>query len=592
MSDSPTEPTPAAAPAPAAPAAEGSYLPLLLVLALALLVVGLGWWLRAPQLAPGSPEALARAKELLAKGEELGRNPEVGPAGALEPLAEAQRLAPEDGRTNLACGSCLVALGRFAEAMPMITRARELLPDEPDGHLAAGIVLNAVNRPEEAKAALERALALRPNDAQALYFLAVAAFSLKDAEGVLRHLDALAVSNRETQPVLQMRIAAYEALGRKADAIAPLSSLCALEPRDIRLRRHLQNMRLDINGWDSAVADARREADAPGADPAAIYLCARLLAQSPRTAPEARPLYDKALAAAPTFPWALAGLAVDLQRQGDIDGARQRLLEALKADPAFSEGQVVLAKLELEAGKFDEARAHYDRLLTTNTFAAEAREGVLSCLLEAGRFDDALAFARTQVPGDAGPGHASRALTARAHLRAGKVAEGRADLAAVRAEVPESTRWWWIWNEGVLVLEAGDLAAARALFEEALAKAPQDVRVAPLLLLWAGVGRALAEPVDLEGARALWQRGAETGQERNPEALHTYACRRLLGQATLDEVLEAARIGGVIDQNDAWFVEGLARQLEGKAELARAAFAKSVELSRPGELPARLAEAR
>lgn len=582
----PAAPSAAAAAAPA-PAPEGSYLPLLLVLAAAIAAGLAGWALRGDgELVPGSPEAAARAQELLKQGEEQARRPDAGVKTALDALAEAHRLAPDDGRTNLAYGRALSMSTRYAEALPLLLRARDLLPDDGAAHLEAGAALIGVQRPDEARPVLERAHELLPQDPRPLYQLAVAAFVGGDPEAVLRHLDAHAALAPDTPPTLQMRYQAARSLGRLADAVAPLTSLCALAPRDVRLRRERQDLLVQAQGWKGAADEARRAAEAPDADAVSLYLCGRLLAQHPKTAAEAASFHERALAKEPTFAWALAGLGVERMRDGDLEGGRARLLEALKVDPQLFEAAIALARLEEAAGKFDDARAHHERLLTAGY--GGARDGVLACLLAVGRVDDALAFAREQAPRDAGPGHPARWLEARALARAGRPDEARAIAAAIGAAAPEADRWRWRGNEGMALLEAGRRDEARAAFDDALGAAPPGVRPSPLLFLWAGVTRAQEDP---EGARERWRRGAQSGEEHNPEALFTWSCRRLLGEATLDDVRAAARLGGVDDENDAWFVEGLSLELEGKAAEARAAYEKAKAASRPGELPARLVDA-
>ncbi len=93
------------------------------------------------------------------------------------------------------------------------------------------------------------------------------------------------------------------------------------------------------------------------------------------------------------------------------------------------------------------------------------------------------------------------------------------------------------------------------------------------------------------GARALWKRGAESGLEYFPEALSTWACRRLVGVAPEQDLLQAALLGDPTDQNDAWFIEGLARLRAGDEAGAKAAWTKAQEVGWAGDFPGRLVEA-
>ena len=102
---------------------------------------------------------------------------------------------------------------------------------------------------------LERARELLPRDPRPLYQLAVASFVADDPAAVLEHLDARAALAPDTPPISQMRYAACKVLGRTGDAIAPLTSLVALTPRDVRLRRERQDLVVQARGFAAAVED-------------------------------------------------------------------------------------------------------------------------------------------------------------------------------------------------------------------------------------------------------------------------------------------------------------------------------------------------
>lgn len=586
------EPTPTPAPAPASPPAasapaqrgEGSYLPLLLVLGAALVAAAIGWGMRQDEgETPGSPAAVQRARTLL----ETARGADA--AGSLPALAEAHRLAPEDPETNLALGRALFEVGRPAEALPPLAKARAARPDDAEAHLLAGMAFTLVSRPDDARVAFDRVLALKPGDPQAHYFLAVVAKASDDPEGVLRNLDAMARTGApEPIAAIQLRLDALQSLGRTADSIAPLTSLvAAAAPRErLFVRRLLQERVVEVHGWSEAAERARAAAAAPDADAATLYLCAHLVAKHPRAAHEARGLLEKALEREPGFPWALGGLAVQMMRDGDLEGARARLTDALQRDPTLAEAELALAMLDEAAGRFDDAVARYQRLLASPRSRTIGSDGVMACLLAAGRDEEALKFVRGLLTPDAPPGHPTRQFEAKVLAQLGRVDELRAVMEAIRAASPNP--WRWRGDLGVLLCEAGRPDDARAAFDAALPELPEGEQLAPEVFLWSGICRALTDP---DAARALWRRGATTGQEFGGEAMFTWSCRRLLGEATAEDVQAAARIGGVQDRNDAWFVEGLALEMAGDEAEARAAYAKCKEASRGAELPARLVDA-
>ncbi|HNQ89401.1 MAG TPA: tetratricopeptide repeat protein [Verrucomicrobiota bacterium] len=112
----------------------------------------------------------ARAECLLALGQATERLQD--PAGALELYKQALVLEPSSQRVwyllhnNL--GSCLNALGRFADGERYGRRAVQIEPGRPHGHLNLGISLHGQGRCREAVRAWIRAVQADAGDGRAL----------------------------------------------------------------------------------------------------------------------------------------------------------------------------------------------------------------------------------------------------------------------------------------------------------------------------------------------------------------------------------------------------------------------------------------
>jgi tetratricopeptide (TPR) repeat protein len=110
-------------------------------------------------------EAVNRAPAKLRPRVQLSRN--VGTEEALEQLAEARRIAPDDPAVAAETGRVLLAAGRAAEALAHFGRALALAPRDANNYNNRGVALQALGQTEAARGDFERALALDPGLAAA-----------------------------------------------------------------------------------------------------------------------------------------------------------------------------------------------------------------------------------------------------------------------------------------------------------------------------------------------------------------------------------------------------------------------------------------
>ncbi len=534
-------------------------------------------------LRPGGAGADADVGRLVAQANEVASDPARGPAQALPLLLQALERAPDDPQVNRAAGMALTMANRFDEALPCLDRAAAAAPEDAEVALLRGMCLTGLERHADARGALEAARRLRPDDPRPLYYLGIGAMRLDDLEATVGYLGPYL--EQVANPVaLTIHVDALDRLGRSAEAIEVLGRVARTPAArgDVLLRRDLQDRRAVVHGQARAIELAREDLAAAGEAATAIdrYLLGRALTHDPAQLAAAREALEAARAADPRSPWPALALAVEDLRDGRLDAARAALEELRAALPDLREPLLHLARLEREAGRAERALEH-TRALAAQGAGAAALQGELGALLDLGRDDDALAAARAVPPPDAPPGHGARWHEAHVLTALGRYDEALAVTEAIAAAAPADRRGMWEANAALVELEAGRPERAvertRRALEAFGEQAPAGV------LLWAGV--ALRE-VDPERARALWTQGAD-GDPCPPDGLWTWACRRLVGRASEDELRRAARYGGRIDRNDALLVEALARLAAGDAEGARAAAREGLEASLGGrELPA------
>ncbi|MGD0668359.1 MAG: tetratricopeptide repeat protein [Bryobacteraceae bacterium] len=110
-------------------------------------------------------EAVRRAPDKVRPRIQLSRR--VGTAEALELLAEAHRIAPDDPAVAAETGRVLLAAGRPAEALAQFGRALALAPRDANNYNNRGVALQALGQTEAARADFKRALELDPGLAAA-----------------------------------------------------------------------------------------------------------------------------------------------------------------------------------------------------------------------------------------------------------------------------------------------------------------------------------------------------------------------------------------------------------------------------------------
>lgn len=266
--------------------------------------------------------------------------------------------------------------------------------------------------------------------------------------------------------------------------------------------------------------------------------------------------------------WAHLVRAAGAVEDGELARAAEEAAAAESARPAGDEAfELTLAEVRLRAGDTARARASLERL------GPEAGSDPSRRALVAAE----IALAGGDV---AATGAALRNVTssARADLALARLDELRGDRDAARRGYVAASREPRLfvesrWRLGALELDAGDAGRAVAALDEALARAPTDLRATPL------GARAHIARGDVAGAAALVARGLA----RHPNAVPLLAARGEVELAQRDYPAALATLGGLVaatpDDPELHYRLGLAQLGSGALDDAATSFQAAVRLA-------------
>ena len=332
-------------------------------------------------------------------------------AEAAARAAALLKTAPKAAAVANVLGSAQDALGRRAEAEAAFRLAARIDPAYAEAHANLGQLLFDLGRTEEAAAALRRAVALTPASVPALATLGRALTRRGEPDLAMRYIDrALALAPRDV-PALIALANAETRRGRHAETEAALLQAEAeagdlpVEPRTL-----LAQAQARLGKDDAALAN-----------------------------------YDRALAAAPDLPLALAGKAGLLQTLGRFDEAEEWFRRAFETGAAPGETyRLFITSHKTQAGDpiLAQMRARFDDPVTPDEdrahlgFAiAKALEDVKDHAPVFRYLDTANALVRKAHPWDIATRHAEIAETIRAQdgfdFAAAPRIEGASDYAPI-----------------------------------------------------------------------------------------------------------------------------------------------------------------
>jgi protein O-GlcNAc transferase len=349
---------------------------------------------------------------------------------ALDELAKAYQLAPQNSVIALQYGQSLAATDMDEHAIPILQHALELDPSSAPAAYQLGLALQRTDKLKEAIPLLQRAATAEPKNTEILTNLGMAlcqAQQARDAVPILQRAVALAPDNVTAH---QNLAAAYIQLSQFDDAVIQLNAALKLSPNAPQLH---YNLGLALKMKDDA-ADAIPELEtAEKLDPTAPeppYVLGVLYMQAGRYTDAAREL-NISLKLRPENGdgWATLG-SVD-NKLDKLPEAEAALKEAVRQLPQQPDPHLTLAAVLAKENQPAEAAAERKTaagLMRTNMNRQRAEVATNSgnSLLKSGKIDDAIAQFREALSYDANYAEAHSGL-AKALEQQGRGTEAAAE---------------------------------------------------------------------------------------------------------------------------------------------------------------------
>lgn len=251
---------------------------------------------------------------------------------AVSHLMRAVEAAPRSAVAQANLGSAFRAQGTAGLAVQCFENAIELRPDMARAHAELGEVLVELHQPGEARAAFEKAIDLEPDNAEARRGLARLLRDQGDSQGALVHLEAALRGQPGDNQLLEELTEGYLAAGRFHDAAQAARALAQRAPDTAAAQLLLGRTRLAVGDRAGARQAFERAGHLAPEDLDTQILLAEALEADGRLA-DSEQAADRALGLAPGDPWAAGIKARNLLRAGRVEKARDRLNEALAANP-------------------------------------------------------------------------------------------------------------------------------------------------------------------------------------------------------------------------------------------------------------------
>ena len=374
--------------------------------------------------------ALRANPELAMAHLHLGMTLEAEQQPALDELAKAYQLAPENPVIAVEFGRTLAAAGQDEQAIPVLKHALELDPGSTAAAYQLGLAMQGANQLQDAIPLLQKAAAADPQNAEVLTNFGMAlsqAQQAKDAVPILQRAVALAPDNVTAHQDLA---AAYIQLNQFDDAVSQLRAALKLSPNMPQLH---YNLGLTLKMKDDA-GDAIPELEmAEKLDPSApeppyvlgvLYMQAGLYTDAARelnTSLKLRPENGDG--------WATLG-SVD-NHLDKLPEADMALKEAIRQLPQQPDPHLTLAAVLVKQNQPAEATAERKKAadlmrVNMNHQRAEVASNSANSLLKTGKLDDAIAEFREALTYDSNYAEAHAGL-AKALEQQGKVAEAAAE---------------------------------------------------------------------------------------------------------------------------------------------------------------------
>ena len=437
----------------------------------------------------------------------------------------AHLLARVDPRALLTLGRAYRQANEVDEATGVYSHTLALEPTLVEGYLELGEIYQERGQVSEARALYERGLAALPFSDKLLGRYADLLADQGETERAAA-LVAQAAGQTPAAGTLLAQAALYAKLGEAEQAIEVLWAALEKEPASVDVLLALSDV-YAAHHWTAAAHDinARLIELYPGL--AAGYLRQGVLAETQGKMAEARDLYVRGLAAAPSSSDLLTQYAQFLASQGEGDRARQLVNDAIKKAPS-PQNYLARAGVYAKLGLTDDAMKDVQAVLVKRPNSLDALLALGDLRVQQGKPGEAKQAYQSVV--DRYPG------LPEGYLRLGNlaVAEGAPQEAGHNYEqglavAPYSAEL--LAHYAVFLAEQKDLDRAKELADKAVKLAPNPQNLAARAAVYVALGdidRAAldlqtglaAEPVSLDGWLALGDLYA--AHERPDEAKASY----------------------------------------------------------------------
>lgn len=243
-------------------------------------------------------------------------------------------------------GGILFQDNRFADAIDSFERYLRLRPGDAMQHFNLGVCLNHIGQREEAIASYRRALAIDPANPEVHFNLAN---GLRDAGQTQEAIEHFRQAITAKPGYRKARINLGNLLrreGRADQAMAEYWAVLESDASNARAHHGLALSFLDQGDYPAALPHAQQAAVADSNSPEVHNTLGTALQENDQLS-EAQASFKRAVALRPNYIEALANLAGNLARQGQIAAGEEALTHAM-AQPARSpEACVVLARVAL-----------------------------------------------------------------------------------------------------------------------------------------------------------------------------------------------------------------------------------------------------
>ena len=294
---------------------------------------------------------------------------------ALEALATAARLLPQDAESQTNLGHAFLDAGRTLDAQASYRLALQIDPGLAEVHNSLGYALRMLGRLEEAAASYRRALEINPAYAEACIGLGnVYLFMRRSDEAIASYGRALEI--RPGFAAAHGNLGnALRAAGRYEQAATSYRHAISLDPAYAGAYSHLSDVLRELGQTADAVASSRRALKIQPDLAMAHNSLGNALLDLGRTA-EAADSYRRAAALDPASSQARINLGMVLRLEGRTAEAEASCREALAIDADAAAAVVLLAELLADQGRFAQAEESFKRAVALDPQLPEALAGI------------------------------------------------------------------------------------------------------------------------------------------------------------------------------------------------------------------------